>query len=52
LLGADSNKRDGNFRSYIKYDNKNKFLGYFDTAIEAHNAYIEAKRKYHEFGML
>lgn len=36
------------FRATIKIDGKQKFLGNFDSAEEAHAAYLEAKRKHHE----
>jgi len=31
----------------IKLNTKNKHLGYFDNEDDAHNAYLEAKKKYH-----
>lgn len=48
LLGATLDKRRGTFRSQIKLNGKNIFLGDYSTAEKAHSAYIEAKRKYHE----
>ena len=41
----------GKFGSYIAVEGKNIYLGYFDTAEEAHAAYVVASKKYHgEFG--
>jgi hypothetical protein len=37
----------GRFTSKIRVENKSINLGCFDTAIEAHTAYINAKQKYH-----
>ena len=37
----------GRFVSKIQVRGKNLNLGCFDTAIDAHKAYIEAKKKYH-----
>ena len=48
LLGA-SKTENGRFRAYITPPNrKTMSLGTFDTAEEAHNAYIQAKRQLHE----
>jgi hypothetical protein len=49
-LGVSSNR--SKFRANICLDNKPLYLGSFDTAIEAHEAYLFAKRKIHEFNML
>jgi hypothetical protein len=35
------------WKSIIFYNNKNIYLGHFATEEEAHNAYLEAKKKYH-----
>jgi hypothetical protein len=35
------------WRSQIFVDGKIKFLGYFSTEIEAHNAYVQSSREYH-----
>ena len=48
LLGASWNKRDRRFVSRIKSGNKYLSLGGFDTAEQAHAAYINAKRRLHE----
>jgi hypothetical protein len=37
----------GKFKAQIKVDKKPMHLGYFETAELAHQAYIDAKRKYH-----
>jgi hypothetical protein len=52
LLGSSFNKKLNLFRSYITINHKQKHLGYFNTALDAHNAYVLEKRKLHEFGML
>ncbi len=46
LLGAHA-YRCGRFQSSISVRGAKVRLGIFDTALEAHNAYLEAKRKYH-----
>jgi hypothetical protein len=33
--------------SFIQYDKKRIYLGYFNTEEEARNSYLEAKKKYH-----
>jgi hypothetical protein len=38
---------DGKYISRIMVNNKSIYLGYFDTEEEAHQAYLEAKEKYH-----
>lgn len=48
LLGATLDKRRGVYRSQIKVDGKNIFLGDYKTADLAHSAYINAKKKYHK----
>tara|TARA_R110000803_G_scaffold41025_1_gene88404 strand:- start:189 stop:677 length:489 start_codon:yes stop_codon:yes gene_type:complete len=40
-------KRDKKWKSEIMLNGKHKHLGYFDNEEDAHNAYIEAKKKYH-----
>lgn len=43
-----SKARRGRFQSKIQVSGKTKFLGLFDTAHEAHQAYLAAKRELHE----
>lgn len=53
LLGAHMvNNNPNHFTSEIIKNGKRKFLGTFKTAEEAHKAYLEAKRKLHEFNTL
>lgn len=48
LLGAYRRKDTGRFTSRIKSNGKYLSLGQFDTAEEAHAAYVDAKRRLHE----
>jgi len=52
LLGASLNRRTGKYRASISIHKKITHLGSFDTASEAHAAYVIAKRKLHETCML
>ena len=52
LLGVTFLKRDNRYKAQIGLNKKTIYLGSFETSIEAHNIYIEAKRQIHEFGML
>lgn len=52
LLGAFYFKTQNSYYSKIKVDGKQIFLGYFDTAQDAHTAYITAKRELHPFNMI
>jgi len=52
LLGASYHKNDRRWQAQIKIDGKNRRIGGFDTAEQAHEAYIEAKRSLHPFGEL
>lgn len=45
VLGATARGR--RFRSQIAVNNKNISLGTFDTALEAHRAYLKAKQELH-----
>lgn len=48
LLGATLDKETGKFRARIRVNGKKKSLGFFETPQEAHQAYLTAKRKFHE----
>lgn len=61
LQGAHRDNRSGllgvapirdRFAAYIRADGRNRYLGTFDTAIEAHEAYLAAKRALHPAGTL
>jgi hypothetical protein len=47
LLGAHWNGEACRWRSKIVCRGESKFLGYFDTPEEAHEAYLRAKRELH-----
>jgi len=47
LLGASLDKRDGRYKAKIGVGGKQKHLGCFATAQEAHEAYLAAKRQLH-----
>jgi hypothetical protein len=49
LIGATWYSKYGKWRAAIQVDGKKRHLGYFDTAEEAHKAFIEQKRLHHEF---
>jgi hypothetical protein len=46
-LGVSILKKTGTFRACIAINGKNKHLGCFNTADEAYDAYVTAKRIYH-----
>lgn len=52
FLGVSFSKPCGRFRAYIKLNKKHIHLGLFDTALAAHLAYVEAKRRLHPAGTL
>lgn len=52
LLGAHWHKGTGKWRGRITSNGEEKHLGLFDTPMEAHMAYVEAKRAEHPFGTL
>ncbi len=43
---------NGRFRSVLTTNGKSKHLGYFDTPEQAHQVYLEEKRKQHFFGTI
>jgi DUF971 family protein len=52
ILGVDIHKPSGRFRAQITISGKKHNIGNFDTAEEAHIAYLETKRKYHQGCMI
>lgn len=48
-MGVSYHKRAKKWQANIKINGKNMHLGYFNTELEAKNAYDEAKLKYHSF---
>lgn len=53
LLGVSKKKNRNVFRAAIRPPGQDQIsLGYFKTALEAHEVYIRAKRKLHKFGTL
>lgn len=46
-LGVSENRLNGKFKAQIEVNKENKYLGQHETAEEAHQVYLEAKRKYH-----
>jgi hypothetical protein len=44
--GVSYEKCRGKYKSYIKYQHKNYFLGRFETELEAYNAYLNAMKKF------
>lgn len=47
VQGVTFCKRRGRFFSRIRCNGRAKFLGYFDDSGQAHQAYVEAKRRLH-----
>ena len=47
LVGASYDKRTKKWQAQININGKDKYLGRFETAEEAHQAYLQAKIKYH-----
>jgi hypothetical protein len=52
VLGVHYFKQTSRWRATICIDGKNRHLGYYATSQEASDAYIEHKRKLHQFGTL
>lgn len=48
LLGASLHRHTGRWMAQIKTPSGSKYLGLFDTAESAHQAYVDAKRQLHE----
>ncbi len=48
MLGTAWHEGTGKWRALIKIDARQCSLGYFDTEAQAHEAYVVAKRRYHE----
>lgn len=48
VLGAHYRKDTGKFASSVTTAGKAHLLGSFDTAEQAHDAYVTAKRRLHE----
>lgn len=48
LLGACKDKQSGKWRSQITIEGVTQYLGLFDTAQQAHEAYLSVKRQVHE----
>lgn len=42
----------GRYQARIRVSNRERSIGYFDTAAEAHAAYVKAKRELHPFSTL
>lgn len=47
LLGACLDRKAGKYKASIGTERKQVWLGYFDTKEEAHEAYLDAKRRLH-----
>lgn len=52
LMGVGWHKAAGKFTSQIQVNRKIKHLGLFETAEEAHRAYLAAKRTLHSFSTI
>lgn len=49
FVGVSFYKNTGKYRANIKINKKGIHLGYYDTPEEAHQVYVDAKRKIHTF---
>ena len=53
MLGAHKHKQvDNKWQARIRLNYKTYYLGLFDSAEQAHEAYLKAKREIHPFGTL
>ncbi|MFA6060922.1 MAG: HNH endonuclease [Taibaiella sp.] len=52
VLGVYFYEKTNRFRAHIGINKKDVTLGWFKTLDDASKAYIDAKRKFHPFGML
>lgn len=52
VKGVNWHRKDGKWRARISVAGRQKFLGNFDTAEEAHAAYVAAKKLYHPFATI
>ena len=52
LLGVTYHKQAGKWLAQIRVNGRNKSLGLFDSAEDAHIAYLHAKREFHPFGAI
>lgn len=52
LLGVNWNRFRNKWQARICHDGVRKYLGLFETAEAAHDAYLVAKRELHSFGTL
>lgn len=50
LLGSSFNKKREKYESHITINYIKYSLGFFDTAEDAHNVYLQVKREKHPFG--
>lgn len=48
LIGAYLDKKTGKFTSRIQVNKQDKYLGYYETAQLAHEAYMSAKKQLHK----
>lgn len=52
LLGVSFNKKQRKFVALISVGGRKRFLGHYDTAVDAHASYITAKRELHPGGTI
>jgi hypothetical protein len=49
LLGVSFHKKSNKFVAQIRVGSRNKHVGLYDSAEQAHETYLKAKRELHEF---